>query len=172
MTYTIEAFYANPRGVSPVLLSTPDELDQLVDDLFSGVPAGHPGGDVARRADHDALLYLAGGGMGMPDHELRVVVDRSGRVGALSFVADATDVGGTWFSRSTLRLVEPPTLYADCGSLLRFPTNSILALPDVREALHEFQRTGARPTCVDWQPAAGYLVAAARDALTWLPTTA
>ncbi|SHG14564.1 Imm1 family immunity protein [Streptoalloteichus hindustanus] len=172
MTHTIEAFYANPRGVSPVLLSTAEELDQLVDDLFSGVPAGHPGGDAAHHTAHDALLYLAGGGVDVPDHELRVVIDRTARVGALSFVADATDLGGTWFSRSGLRLVEPPTLYADCGSLLRFPSTSILALPDVRAALHEFQRTGSRPTCVDWQPAAGYLVAAARDAVFWLPTTA
>lgn len=35
--------------------------------------------------------------------------------------------------------------------LVQFPPDAVIPLEQVRDALLEFQRTGSRPTCVQWQ---------------------
>jgi len=49
------------------------------------------------------------------------------------------------------RLPERHTLYIDRETRTAFPKEATLPLNLLRELLHEFMRTGKRPTCVDWQ---------------------
>ncbi|MEU4801709.1 Imm1 family immunity protein [Actinosynnema sp. NPDC023587] len=44
-------------------------------------------------------------------------------------------------------------MFVDRVTERTFHADAVLPFNRVREALHEFRRTGERPTCVDWQPA-------------------
>ncbi|WP_433870855.1 Imm1 family immunity protein [Saccharopolyspora sp. CA-218241] len=59
----------------------------------------------------------------------------------------------TWSTRSTPTPTSPRRCCCSTtrGGLL-FPRSASLPLEQVRDAVAEFCRTGARPTCVRWQP--------------------
>jgi hypothetical protein len=111
------------------------------------------------------------GRRGRPDHQIKIDADREGGVGSVlamgprDFVPElAPDFartppdGGVWVARS-VGWVPPagtPPLYIDKAVMTEFPWNAVLPLDLWREALHEFMRTGLRPTCVEWDVSAVY----------------
>ncbi|WP_367134024.1 Imm1 family immunity protein [Saccharothrix sp. HUAS TT1] len=71
---------------------------------------------------------------------------------------DSDDAGGVWVARceSWEPPADAPPLYIDKAVMTEFPRHAVLPLDLWREALHEFMRTGRRPTCVEWDVSAVY----------------
>ncbi|MCP2257491.1 Immunity protein Imm1 [Streptoalloteichus tenebrarius] len=94
---------------------------------------------------------------GQPEHQLKIDVNAPAGVGALSFTGDDPDhpgdgdYAGIWVTRNNQPPARAPRLYVDKASREEFPTDAVLALDTVRQAVHEFMNTGARPRCVSWQ---------------------
>jgi hypothetical protein len=125
----------------PVLLSTADDVDRLIDALLAGPPL-HDAAHLVSRARPKTTA-------GWWDHELYVGVDRAAQVGALAL--SAPEVGhiasaGAPGSRSGVA-------YHVACHWTEFPGDSEIPVALVREAMKEFLRSGgAVPTCIEWKP--------------------
>lgn len=89
-----------------------------------------------------------------PYEQIRIVTDAENEIGVLNFTEE--DAEGEMISWHTCNLqpsADAPALPFDAGSTLKFPRDAVLSFRELRGALDEFTRTGARPECVQWQPA-------------------
>lgn len=139
MTHTAEAYFKRGHGADPVVLSTADEIDHLVDAL------------VAEPWENSvAALYVCGrlNEAGVPDHELLVAVDYDNKsMGALRYMGG----GGTYFSKGSSTDGDS-VLYYYMGSDREFPRDAALPIEDVRAAVKAFVASGgARPEAVEWR---------------------
>ncbi|WP_306324578.1 Imm1 family immunity protein [Streptomyces venezuelae] len=137
----LEARYRRADMHEPVLVSTEDDVDGLVDALLAGPPF-HDAAHLVSRARPMAVP-------GFPDHELYVGVNRGCQVGAL--VLSAPEAGfvasvGVLGSRREV-------VYHVAGQWTEFPADSEIPLGLVRSAVKEFLHSGGGvPTCVVWKP--------------------
>jgi hypothetical protein len=140
MGHHVQAQYRPDHGAAPLLLSTAEDIDVLVDRLL--------GEDF----DHTmAALYLVERPplpSGVPDHEMYLAVDPALKVGALMFM----DGTGNWASRGSSD-GRTEIHYALMGNDTQFPPYADIPLDLVGRAAKEFLDSGGqRPTCVAWQP--------------------
>ncbi|SFQ98393.1 Immunity protein Imm1 [Lentzea waywayandensis] len=90
----------------------------------------------------------------IPDRMFKIGVAHGGEVGAmLYFGPTAEGVEGIWMTRADEPAGDAPTLYRDVDSRREFPADAVLPLSLAGKALREFQSTGVRPDCVQWQEA-------------------
>lgn len=139
MTHTAKAYFKRGHGADPVVLSTADEIDHLVDAL------------VAEPWENSvAALYVDGrlNEAGVPDHELLVAVDFDNKsMGALRYMGG----GGTYFSQGSSS-EDGSVLYYYMGSDREFPRDAVLPIEEVRAAVKAFLAGGgARPESVEWR---------------------
>ena len=135
----VEAFYRRERGRVPTLLSSPEDVDALIDELLAG-PV-HENMAALYSLDRPAMPS------GQADHQLLVGVDRELRVGLVGFM----DAGGNVITAGSPggRL---EAVYYCTGEITEFPGPSEIPVGLVRRAAREFLASGGqRPTCVRWQ---------------------
>jgi hypothetical protein len=135
----VEAYYRREHGKEPILLSSLEDVDALIDELLTG-PVHE---NMATLYSLDRPLMPSG----QADHQLLVGVDRELRVGLVGFM----DAGGNVIT------VGPPdgrleVVYYCTGEITEFPGPSEIPIDLVRRATKEFLTSGGqRPTCVRWQ---------------------
>ncbi|MGW4390421.1 Imm1 family immunity protein [Streptomyces sp. NPDC004685] len=134
----MEAYYRNEHGQSPVVLRSPEDVDNLIDELLVSDPS-----------DNMAALYSLERPLmpaGVPDHELMVGADGDLQVGVLAFMDDGNFVSlGPDAGRGEVS-------YFVMGNMTEFPVRSEIPITLVRRAVKEFlSSSGKRPTCVEWQ---------------------
>jgi hypothetical protein len=139
MDYHAQAQYRPVHGDEPEILSSPEDVDALVDRLL------------AEDFDHTiAALYLVERPLmpaGVPDHEFLLAVDPQLQVGALMF----RDASGNWASLGSAD-GRTEVHYSLMGNDTAFPPYSDIPLDDVRCASKEFLASGGqRPASVRWQ---------------------
>jgi len=136
MAHHVQAYYLPSHRDNPEVLSSPEDVDALVDRLLD------------EPIEHSlASLYVAERqcpGEMFPDHELNLGVDRNLKVGALKYA----DPDGNWATLGTT----DGGYYCLMGTETPFPPNANLPLDLVRQAVKEFLASGGqRPTSVRWQ---------------------
>lgn len=153
MNHTLELWYFRDDDDTdePVTVRSRAALDELLEDVFSNEQP-HPTVVVA----HDRPTI---GPLHLPDHQIKFAADPVAGVAALyamgspSFVdrADVTDRSPhrAWVSQGACD--GEVILWLDSDAGIRFPSDAVISLDKLREALHEFMRTGQRPTCLGWQ---------------------
>ncbi|MEU7475313.1 Imm1 family immunity protein [Lentzea sp. NPDC042327] len=147
MSYTLEFWYyhGDNRADEPVAVATAAELDEVLTHVANH-PQPHPAQIAARELPKFGVLEI-------PDRMFKL--DARHGFGALHFVGpdpeSTTDEIGYWVTRGAEPPAAVPTLYVDKDNKTEFPRNAAIRLDQVRDALLEFQRTGSRPTCVEWQ---------------------
>ena len=165
MSYTLDVWYhlaEAPSDLPRTLRSESELAEVLAYVLVNHQP--NPPVFVARERPRV-------GRRGRPDHQVKVDADGAGGVGAIlamgprdfvpesapDFVGTSPD-GGVWVAecKSWEPPADAPPLYVDKAVMTRFPRHAVLPLDLWREALHEFMRTGRRPTCVEWDVSAVY----------------
>lgn len=139
----LEARYRRADMDDPVLLSTEEDVDGLIDALLTG-PLSHDAVHLVSRAR--PMTWS-----GFPDHELYAGVNRDGQVGALMLSAPEAGLvasAGVPGSRSEV-------VYHVANHWTEFPADSEIPLSLLRSAVKEFLSSGGRvPTCVVWKPLA------------------
>lgn len=139
MLNRVEARYRLEHVDAPAVLSTPAEVDGLIDSLLaSGVSQ-----NLAQLHSMQRPLLPSG----YPDHELLVGADGEFRVGVLAFMDSDGNVVtlGSPEGRSEVS-------YSIMGHATEFPAHSEIPIDMVRRAIKEFLASGGqRPTCVQWQ---------------------
>jgi hypothetical protein len=139
MAYHVEAYYLAGQK-SPEILSSPEDIDTLVDQLLS-----------LTFLNSIAAVYLVERPRlesGAVDHEFSLAVDRDHKTGALKFM-DAT---GNWVTRGPEEDRSEIRFYYIQGNETEFAPDSGIPLSLVRQAGKEFLASGGqRPTCVQWQ---------------------
>jgi hypothetical protein len=134
-----EVFYRRGQGSRPALLSSPEDVDALIDELLTG-PVHE---NLAALYSLDRPLMPSGAA----DHQLLVGVDRELGVGLVGFM----DAGGNVIT------VGPPdgrteVIYYSTAEVTEFPGPCEIPVDLVRRAAKEFLASGGqRPTCVRWQ---------------------
>ena len=124
-------WYAHDQGGDHIA-STPEEIDAALDlvanlaDDGEGVAA-----TIVRDCDEKGILYAG----------------FNGDVGALYYAG----VGEGFYSQGDVTQDVESLSYALQQNELEFPPNGEVPIAVVRAAVHEFARTGARPTEVRWQ---------------------
>ncbi|KOV87928.1 Imm1 family immunity protein [Nocardia sp. NRRL S-836] len=164
MTYTLEVWYYDGDRPKAEPVRTEPDLEAFLAYLLS------------HEQPHPAQIAGQGlptvGRRNRPDRLFKLDVSPRGQVGALLYtgpipaaVVDAdssqADAGperqsdiakrGAWVTRTAEPIEDAPTLYIDKATQTAFPQDAALPIALVRQALLEFQETGQRPTCVDWQ---------------------
>ncbi|MEU6381240.1 Imm1 family immunity protein [Streptomyces sp. NPDC046909] len=140
MKVRAEVRYRLEHGEEPDLLSTPEDVDALIDSLLVGSPFEN----LAQIHSTERDLLPA---FGDPDHELMVGVNKVLQVGVLSFM----DGNGNVATRGSSNGRESPVYYIQ-GQMTEFPACSEIPIDVVRRAVKEFLFSGGqRPTCVEWQ---------------------
>ncbi|MFB7618902.1 Imm1 family immunity protein [Kitasatospora sp. NPDC056181] len=135
----IEARYRPEHGRKPVLISTVEELDSLVDELLTGPPDSNAA--ILHSMDRERLPT------GVPDHYLWVGVDRDVNLGFVTFV----DEGGNFTSLGSPETRTAP-VYCIAGQSTECTDHSEIPIEFVRQAVKEFLTSGGkRPACIEWQ---------------------
>lgn len=127
---TLSFWYAHDQG-GDHLATTPDEIDAALDRV-DGLSDDY--GDVAtvvRAGDEGPALF-----MGLKGH-----------VGALQYI----EPGAGYFSKGDGSSDGEPLKYDWQSNIFGYPPNAKVPVAVVRAAVHEFARTGARPTGIEWQ---------------------
>ncbi|GAA4864213.1 hypothetical protein GCM10023222_16080 [Saccharopolyspora cebuensis] len=128
---------------------TPDEARDLVDAILYGEPEQFAQvyvWDRPCRQSEDGTVHE------FPPGRLRITTDRENGWGALNYMHPGTPDGDLVDSFNPDTDESAPVLLFDDEGGLLFPRSASLPLDQVRGAIAEFCRTGARPTCVRWQP--------------------
>lgn len=137
---TVKAYFKHGHGAAPVRVSTPEEVDALIDALLK------------EPFDNSVVaLYVEGrlNKAGVPDHELLVAVNADDQVGALNYMGSA----GSFFAKGATSKYEEAVYYY-MGHDREFPRDSALPLDVVRQAAKEFLASGGeRPEGVGWEAA-------------------
>lgn len=152
MSYSVEAYYRHEHGDAPVVVHTPEQMDELIAALLN-----------EPFDNSEAALYVRerpANERGYPDHEFRIAVDSEDKVGGLRYMGG----GGTYFSKGALSKHEEIS-YCHMGSAHDYPRDSEISLDAVRQAAREFLTSGGeRPTNVEWQDAWAFESEAPRSA--------
>ncbi|GGP45026.1 hypothetical protein GCM10010185_16030 [Saccharothrix coeruleofusca] len=123
---------------------------------------------LANPQPHPTVVYAQNrptvGPAELPDHQLKFDLDAEHHVAAVHLfgpkdflpteTTSDTDDTAAWIAvprQAENRMPSGVTLYIDRDTRTEFPQEATLPLNLLRELLHEFMRTGQRPTCVDWQ---------------------
>lgn len=147
MSYTLEIWYyhGDNRADEPEAIRTAAELDQVLAYVVNNAQP-HPTQIAARELPRFGVLEI-------PDRMFKL--DAHQGFGALHYVgpdpAGEADRFGYWVTLASVLAEDAPTLYVDKDNKTEFPSDAVIPLKQVRDALLEFQRTGSRPTCVQWQ---------------------
>ncbi|MEU9974404.1 Imm1 family immunity protein [Streptomyces sp. NPDC051014] len=137
---SLDAYYRREHAREPVVIASPEAVDELIDDLMSG-PVDH---NLAQLHSLDRPLLPSG----YPDHEVMVGVSRDRNAGIIAFMDG--DVGNI-FTGGRLGN-EAETAYFLAGHPMEYPQDCEVPILFVREALKEFLLTGGKvPTCVEWK---------------------
>jgi hypothetical protein len=143
MTYTVRAFFKHSHGADPVILSSDEDVDALVD----AVLAEEFGNSVA-------ALYVAERPKterDMPDHELRVAFNSEAGVGGLRYAGRHEDRAGVWYA-SGKTSERDEVFYYYMGHDEGWPQDSEVPIEDVRAAVKEFlESVGGRPATAEWK---------------------
>ena len=140
MQHRVEARYRREHGKTPVILTTSEDVEALIDALLTG-PSYH---NLAQLHSLERPLLPSG----YPDHELLVGADRDLPVGVLAFM-DAESGNVVTLGSSEGRREVP---YLIMGQVTEFPDHSEVPIELVRQAVKEFLASGGkRPSCVQWQ---------------------
>ncbi|MBB5156413.1 Imm1 family immunity protein [Saccharopolyspora phatthalungensis] len=103
--------------------------------------------------DRPCLSFRDEAGPAFPDSgRLRVSADPTIGWGALNYEGPDADLSDSYNPNTREHC---PVLPLDTDGV-DFPRSASLPLEKVREAVTEYCRTGARPTCVQWQPGEWY----------------
>ena len=141
MTFTASAYYRPGHGETPVLLTTPEDIDTMIDDLLSDLE-----GDNSVASLHINERPL--GNLDMPDHQLRIAVDAQREVGALRYVGDRQ----AWYVPGTTNPADEVE-YFFTGHDEAWPQDSDTTIDTIRAAAKEFLASGGeRPASADWAP--------------------
>ncbi|WP_329571968.1 Imm1 family immunity protein [Streptomyces sp. NBC_01361] len=134
----MEAYYRNEHGDAPVLLRSPEDVDNLIDELL----ASDCSENMAVLHSLDRPLMPAG----FPDHELMVGANGELQVGVLAFMDDGNFVSlGPADGRGEVS-------YSIMGNMTEFPEGSEIPILFVRQAVKEFlSSSGKHPVSVEWQ---------------------
>jgi hypothetical protein len=142
MTYIAEAYFKHSHGENPVRVTSPDDVDALIDAMLA-----------ESFANSLAVLYLcdrpelAGGG---PDHEVRIGVNGEDKVGSICLVLD----GRVWFTKGE-RTRDDDVFYNYMGNSADFPQDSEISLDALRSAVSEvLAGGGVRAESVEWSESA------------------
>ncbi|MGH3716269.1 MAG: Imm1 family immunity protein [Micromonosporaceae bacterium] len=134
---TVAAYFRHEHGEAPVRVSTPDEMDALIDELLE------------EPYDNSvAALYVEGrrNEAAFPDHELLLAVSQEDSVGGLRYMGG----DGAYTAKGSPSRYEE-VMYYYMGHDREFPRDSELPLDVIRRAAKEFLTGGGdRPTCVEW----------------------
>ncbi|MDX6236134.1 MAG: hypothetical protein QOG10_949 [Kribbellaceae bacterium] len=142
MTYTAEAYFKHSHGEHPVRVTSPDEVDALIDAMLA-----------ESFANSLAVLYLrdrpeleSGG----PDHEVRIGVNGDDKVGGVCLVLD----GQVWFTKGQ-HTRDDDVFYNYMGNGADFPRDSEISLDALRTAVKEILAgAGVRAESVEWSESA------------------
>lgn len=149
-------FSGDNRADEPVTVDSETALDDVLTDILAN-PQPHP-----------TVVYAQNrptvGPAELPDHQLKFDLDAEHHVAAVHLfgpkdflpteTTSDTDDTAAWIAvprQAESRIPSGVTLYIDRDTRTEFPQEATLPLNLLRELLHEFMRTGKRPTCVDWQ---------------------
>jgi hypothetical protein len=139
MGHRVKAYFRKGHGDNPVLVSTDEDMDALIDQLLAE-PFSN---SIAAIYSLDRPLNAAG----VPDHELYLAVNAKAGVGGLRYTGEHT-----WFSQGTPSSRDE-VFYNYMGNDTDFPPDSEISIGLLRQAAKEFlHHNGDRPTCVQWQP--------------------
>ncbi|MBS2545292.1 hypothetical protein KGQ19_00270 [Catenulispora sp. NL8] len=140
MQHRVEARYRRDHGKEPVILTTSEDVDTLIESLLTG-PAYH---NMAQLHSLERSLLPSG----YPDHELLIGVNRDRPVGVLAFMdADSGNLVTQGSSNG-----QSEAAYLIMGQLTEFPDRSEVPIELVRQAVKEFVDSGGqRPLSVQWQ---------------------
>ncbi|MDQ2587278.1 Imm1 family immunity protein [Saccharothrix yanglingensis] len=151
-------FSGDNRADEPVTVDDDITLDDVMTDILAN-PQPHP--TVVYAKDRPTI-----GPAALPDHQLKFDLDTEHYIvavhvfGPRDFLpADMTgeaDATTAWIAlprQADTRVPNGVTLYIDRDTRTEFPAEAALPLSMLRSLLHEFMRTGKRPTCVGWQRA-------------------
>ncbi|MGW3471375.1 Imm1 family immunity protein [Saccharopolyspora sp. NPDC000995] len=131
----------------------PDEVRNLVNAIVTEAPLQYSQiyvWDRPCRQSDDGSIHE------FPRGRLRITTNRTTRWGALNYMHPGAPDGVLVDSLNPEATEEIPALLFDPVGDLWFPASASLPLERVREAIAEYCRTGARPTCVQWQPGEWY----------------
>ncbi|WP_434450191.1 Imm1 family immunity protein [Lentzea sp. E54] len=172
MTYTLDVWYHHDTNRSkPEPVRTESELEALLTYLLT------------HEQPHPAQIAGQGlptiGRRNRPDRLFKLDVSHHAPVGALLYMGPGPAVdmtekapdfvltdpaserttvvevkSGAWVTRAAEPIEDAPALYIDKATGAEFPRDATLPISLVLQALLEFQETGQRPTCVDWQQTA------------------
>lgn len=136
---SVRAYYRPGHSDTPLIASTPEELDRVIDDLL--------------KQPYDfsmANLYIAERESENPVIELSIGLDPDRGVGSLQYLHGGD---GRWFSKGQVSTYDE-VVYCYYGNGCVYPRDSELPLDAIRAAAAEFLATdGDRPTVITWQPA-------------------
>jgi hypothetical protein len=143
--YTVEAFYRPEKPDQPALITSPSELDKMIDELLT------------QPAEYSvATLYVRErpwSPTGFPDHELCIGVDADGGHGVVIYSgANGRGEPGSYLSCNPTGRRDLRHRYHHFHIALVVPAGSDIPLADVRSAAREFlTRGGERPRCLQWR---------------------
>jgi hypothetical protein len=140
MAHTAKAYFKHGHGDSPVILSSPEDVDRLIDALSAETWEN----SVAAIYIDDRLNEA-----GVPDHELLVAVDYNTKTtGSLRYMGG----DGVYFSQGNDQTGDPILFYY-MGSDREFPREAAIPITDIRAAVKDFvDGGGSRPTVIGWLP--------------------
>jgi hypothetical protein len=145
-THTLKAFYRRADGDAGVLITMPEQVDQLIDAMLT-----------EPFENSVATLYVPErprNSRGYPDHELRVGLYPEAKVGSLRFAGPADGTTAAWYSVGQHSSREE-VFYYYMGHDEEYPQDSELPIEDIRAAVKEFLATSERPASVEWQDGSG-----------------
>lgn len=135
---SLDVYYLFEHDERPVVVTTADEVDALIDRVRSESPQQAP---ILMDVHLSGDPYSQGLDVGVSDD--RGVVRYSGRDWPRGTVSTSGKISDG---------EERPYFYM--GHCREFPANAEVSLNLIRAAVKEFLATGgARPTCIHWQPA-------------------
>jgi hypothetical protein len=142
MTYTIGAYYRHEHNRNPVILTSNEDVDQLIDALL-GETFHHT----------MAALYVRERpktDQGLPDHNFRIGIDPERKLGSLKFAGTVDGTTGVWYAAGQTPQHDE-VFYEYAGHPEDFPLDSEVSLDLIRAAVKEFLATGGdRPASVEW----------------------
>ncbi|SDM20055.1 Immunity protein Imm1 [Lentzea albidocapillata subsp. violacea] len=148
MSYTLDVWYYTDThdADEPVSVRSESDLERVLRELVEHEQP-HPTQVSAPELPTRGLAEV-------PDRMFKIGVAQGGEVGAMLYFGPTADgVEGIWMTRADEPAGDVPTLYRDVDSRREFPADAALPLSLVGKALREFQSTGVRPDCVQWQEA-------------------
>ncbi|MER7441505.1 Imm1 family immunity protein [Micromonospora avicenniae] len=139
MQFRVEAYYRPQHGDQRELLTTPEDVDLLIDALLAGPT--HQNLAELHSLERSPLPS------GTPDHELLVGADRTLQVGVLEFM----DASGNWTTVGSHK-GRAEVRYSCVHQMTEFPARSEIPIALLSRAVKEFCLSGGqRPTCVQWE---------------------